>query len=132
LPLKFLFFLSRNWLKLVSRSTNIFSTASVAGRKFAWRRQNRLDLTLVCTTHRCTLIFKLFWAGYLVLWGNLGGGPLFLFFFAFLWSNFSRSSEGAPYHRPPPLCASMAQLFTIAGLVRSHDSLTFAEKRARL
>ena len=44
--------------------------------------------------HRCTVIFKFFWGGYLGFWENLGGGPLFSCFIAFLWSNFSKSFEG--------------------------------------
>ena len=39
---------------------------------------------------------------------NLGGGPLFSCFIAFLFYNFSKSFEGVhEVPPPPPLCASM-------------------------
>ena len=47
--------------------------------------------------HRCTVIFKFFWGGYLELWENLEGCPLFSCFIAFVWPNFYKSFEGAPH-----------------------------------
>jgi hypothetical protein len=67
--------------------------------------------------HRCTVIFKFFWGWYLGLLENLGGGPLFLCFIAFLWINFLKSFEGVRDVPPPPppdpspsLCASIVAL----------------------
>ncbi len=59
--------------------------------------------------HRCTVIFKFFWGGYLGLWKNLGGGTLSLCFMGFQWSNFSKSFEGLHevHPSPSPLCASI-------------------------
>ncbi len=53
--------------------------------------------------------FQFFLRGYLGLWENLGWGTLFSCFIAFLWSNFSKSSEGVHEVSPPPLplCAPM-------------------------
>ncbi len=57
--------------------------------------------------------FQILLRGYMELWRNLGGGPLFSCFIAFLCYNFSKSFEGV--HEvppspspPPPSCASMA------------------------
>ena len=52
--------------------------------------------------------FQILLRGYLGLWENLGWGTLFSCFIAFLWSNFSKSSEGVHEVSPPlPLCAPM-------------------------
>jgi hypothetical protein len=60
--------------------------------------------------NRCTVIFKFFRGGYLGLWDNLGGGPLFLCFMAFLWSNFRsllRGYKRCPLLTPLPLCVHL-------------------------
>ena len=52
--------------------------------------------------HRCAVMFKFFWGRYMGLWENLGGGPLFPCFIAFLWYNFSKSFKGVHEVPPPP------------------------------
>ena len=51
--------------------------------------------------------FQILLRGYMGLWENLGGGPLFLCFIAFLCYNFSKSFEGYMRCPPPPSCVHL-------------------------
>ena len=79
-----------------------------------------VNLNLHC--HRCTVIFKIFWGE------NLrGGGPLFLCFIVFLWTNFQFYWVGT-WVAPAPLLPHLCSLSIIDRVLYNPHPRSIIEK----